>query len=88
MTKILSYVTGAFALLVVTTSIIAALIYAVANGMATLSNLATSTLTGIGMAIGSCLGAAPSCDSRPPGGTSAPFCGKFTTTRPTNENHA
>ncbi len=58
MTKILSYVTGAFALLVVTTSIIAALIYAVANGMATLSNLATSTLTGIGMAIGSCLGAA------------------------------
>ena len=50
--------TGAVALLIVATSVVAALVYAIANGMATLSNLASSTLSGIGIAIGGCLGSA------------------------------
>jgi uncharacterized membrane protein YdfJ with MMPL/SSD domain len=58
MQKILSYLTGAVALLIVGLSIIAALVYAVTHGMATLSNLANSTLSGIGIAIGGCLGSA------------------------------
>ncbi len=58
MTRIISYVTGALALLIVATSVVAALVYAIANGMATLSNLASSTLSGIGIAIGGCLGSA------------------------------
>ncbi len=58
MKKLISYATGAIALLIVAASVAAALIYAVSNGMATLSNLATSTLSGIGIAIGGCLGSA------------------------------
>ena len=58
MKKLISYVTGAVALLIVAASVAAALVYAVQNGMATLSNLATSTLSGIGIAIGGCLGSA------------------------------
>ena len=58
MSKILSYLTGAVALLIVAASIVAALVYAVTHGMTTLSNLATSTLSGIGIAIGGCLGSA------------------------------
>lgn len=58
MKKLLSYLTGALALLIVAASIVAALIYAVLNGLATLSNLATSTLSGIGIAIGGCIGSA------------------------------
>jgi hypothetical protein len=58
MRKILSYLTGAIALFVVAASVVAALVYAVTHGMATLSNLANSTLSGIGIAIGGCLGSA------------------------------
>ena len=58
MKKLISYVTGAVALLIVAASVAAALVYAIQNGMATLSNLATSTLSGIGIAIGGCLGSA------------------------------
>ena len=58
MKKLISYASGAIALLIVAASVVAALIYAVQNGMATLSNLATSTLSGIGIAIGGCLGSA------------------------------
>ena len=58
MKRIISYVTGAVALLIVAASTVAAMIYAVTNGLTTLENLATSTLSGIGMAIGGCLGSA------------------------------
>jgi hypothetical protein len=58
MKRILTYVSGAVALLIVTASVVAAVYYAALNGVATLSNLATSTLSGIGMAIGGCLGSA------------------------------
>jgi hypothetical protein len=58
MRRLISYVTGAVALLIVAASVVAALVYAITNGMATLSNLATSTLSGIGIAIGGCLGSA------------------------------
>jgi hypothetical protein len=58
MRRFLSCLTGAVALLIVAASVVAALVYAVSNGMATLSNLATSTLSGIGIAIGGCLGSA------------------------------
>jgi uncharacterized membrane protein YfcA len=51
-------VTGALALIVVATSAVTAIIYAVTHGSETLVNLATSTLTGAGMAIGSLLGGA------------------------------
>ena len=39
MKKLISYASGAIALLIVAASVVAALIYAVQNGMATLSNL-------------------------------------------------
>ncbi len=58
MRRILTYVTGGFALLVVLTSAVAALVYATTHGLETLQNLATSTLTGIGMAVGGVLGSA------------------------------
>jgi uncharacterized membrane protein YfcA len=58
MRKLLTYVTGTLALLVVTTSIVSALIYAGTHGTETLGNLATSTLQGIGVAIGGVLGSA------------------------------
>ena len=58
MRKLISYITGALALLIVAAATVSALWYAVANGLATLGNLATSTLSGIGMAIGGCLGSA------------------------------
>jgi hypothetical protein len=57
MQKLVSYASGALALLVVAVATAAALYYAVMNGLATLSNLATSTLSGIGISIGSCIGA-------------------------------
>ena len=56
--RTIAYTTGAFALLIVSVSAVAALIYAATHGTETLTNLATSTLTGIGMAIGGCLGSA------------------------------
>ncbi len=52
------YFTGTFALGLVATSTIAALIYAATHGLETLSALATSTLSGVGVAIGGCLGSA------------------------------
>jgi hypothetical protein len=58
MKRFISCLTGAAALLIVVASIVAALVYAVSNGMATLSNLATSTLSGIGISVGSMLGSA------------------------------
>ena len=56
--RTVAYTTGACALLIVTVSAVAALLYAATHGPETLNNLATSTLTGIGMAIGGCLGSA------------------------------
>lgn len=53
-----AYISGAFALLLVAVSAVTALIYAATHSTETLSNLATSTLTGVGMAIGGCLGSA------------------------------
>ncbi len=53
-----AYVSGAFALTLVTISAAGAVIYAATHHTETLRNLATSTLTGVGMAIGGCLGSA------------------------------
>jgi len=58
MKKLATYITGGLALLIVATSVIAAIVYALTHGLTTLNNLATSTLSGIGISIGSCLGAA------------------------------
>jgi hypothetical protein len=57
-TRALAYVTGACALLIVAVSAVAALCYAATHSSETLQNLASSTLTGVGMAIGGCLGSA------------------------------
>jgi hypothetical protein len=54
----IAYVTGIFALMLVAVSAVGALVYAATHRAETLSNLASSTLTGIGMAIGGCLGSA------------------------------
>ncbi len=56
--KLLAYTTGALALLIVTIATISAVTYAVTHGYETLRSLATSTLSGVGMAIGGCLGSA------------------------------
>ncbi len=56
--RILAYLTGAFALLLVAASAVSALTYAVLHRSETLQNLASSTLSGVGMAIGGCLGSA------------------------------
>jgi len=53
-----AYLTGAFALLLVAASAVSAVTYAVIHRSETLQNLASSTLTGVGMAIGGCLGSA------------------------------
>ena len=58
MRKLLTYLTGALALLIVTASVVSALVYATTHGTETLTNLANSTLSGIGIAIGGCLGSA------------------------------
>jgi hypothetical protein len=58
MTRILTYVSGALALLIVATSVVAALVYAATHHAETIGNLATSTLSGIGISIGGCLGSA------------------------------
>lgn len=58
MTRLITYITGTFALLIVATSVVSALLYAVTHHTETLGNLATSTLSGIGMAVGGCLGSA------------------------------
>jgi hypothetical protein len=58
MKTILSYATGLFAILVVVVSTVSAVVYASTNVWETLRNLASSTLSGIGVAIGGCLGSA------------------------------
>lgn len=58
MRRAFAYVTGSLALLVVATSVVSALFYAATHNHETLNNLATSTLSGVGMAVGGCLGSA------------------------------
>jgi len=58
MKRLLTYATGTCALLIVATTTVAAMLYAGTHGLETLTNLATSTLSGIGMAVGGCLGSA------------------------------
>jgi hypothetical protein len=56
--RLIAYVTGAFALLLVAAAAVSALTYAVLHRSETLANLATSTLSGVGIAVGGCLGGA------------------------------
>ena len=56
--RAIAYVSGTCALIIVAVSAAMAGFYAATHGLETLQNLATSTLTGIGMAIGGCLGSA------------------------------
>lgn len=58
MRKLAMYLTGALALLIVAASVVSALVYASTHGTETLQNLATSTLQGIGVAIGGVIGSA------------------------------
>ncbi len=55
---LIAYGTGALALAVVAAAAMSALTYAALHRSETLLNLATSTLSGVGMAIGGCLGSA------------------------------
>ncbi len=56
--QLFGYLTGTLALAVVAASAVSALTYAVLHRSETLLNLATSTLQGVGVAIGGCLGSA------------------------------
>lgn len=56
--RTIAYTTGALALAVVAATAVAASIHAAAHGPETLQNLATSALSGVGMAVGGCLGSA------------------------------
>jgi 4-hydroxybenzoate polyprenyltransferase len=58
MHRLLAYATGTLALLIVAASAASALIYAALHRAETLANLGTSTLSGVGVAIGGCLGSA------------------------------
>ena len=58
MKRLLAYVTGAVALVVVAAAAGSAITYAVMHGTETLTHLGNSALQGIGMAIGGCLGSA------------------------------
>jgi phage-related protein len=58
MQKLLTYITGALALLIVVVSVVSAIYFAAISGTETIKNLALSTLNGIGIAIGGCLGSA------------------------------
>jgi len=58
MGRVFAYTAGGFALLVVVASVGSAAFYAATNGAETLQNLATSTLQGVGVAIGGVLGGA------------------------------
>ena len=58
MHRFLAYATGTLALLIVATSAASALTYAALHRSETLTNLGTSTLSGVGVAIGGCLGSA------------------------------
>jgi len=58
MKRLLTFVTGALALVLVAASTGSAITYAVLHGTETLTLLGNAALTGIGMAIGGCLGSA------------------------------
>lgn len=56
--RLIAYVTGAAALIVVAAAAGSAITYAVMHGTETLTHLGNSALQGIGMAVGGCLGSA------------------------------
>ena len=56
--RLIAYATGALALIVVAVAAGSAVTYAVMHGTETLTHLGNSSLQGIGMAIGGCLGSA------------------------------
>lgn len=56
--RLITFVTGALALILVAAATGSAITYAVMHGTETLTNLGNSALQGIGMAIGGCLGSA------------------------------
>lgn len=56
--RLIAYVTGALALIVVAAAAGSAITYAVMHGAETVIHLGNSALQGIGMAIGGCLGSA------------------------------
>ena len=56
--RLIAYVTGALALIVVAAAAGSAVTYTVMHGAETLTHLGNSALQGIGMAIGGCLGSA------------------------------
>ena len=56
MKRLATYLTGAVALVIVVTAIVAACVYAATHGPETLTTLATSALSGVGMAIGGVVG--------------------------------
>lgn len=58
MKRLLAFITGAVALILVVAATGSAITYTVMHGMETLTLLGNSALTGIGMAIGGCLGSA------------------------------
>jgi uncharacterized membrane protein YfcA len=58
MKRLIAFVTGALALVVVAGAAGSAVTYAVMHGTETLVHLGNSTLSGVGMAIGGCLGSA------------------------------
>jgi hypothetical protein len=58
MQRLLTYVAGAVAVLIVVAAAVSALTYAALHHSETLRNLGTSTLSGVGMAVGGCLGSA------------------------------
>jgi uncharacterized membrane protein YfcA len=58
MTKLIAYVSGALALVIVAASAGSALTYAATHGTETLGHLGDSVITGVGMAVGGCLGSA------------------------------
>jgi len=58
MKRLLAFVTGAIALVIVAAAAGSAITYAVMHGAETLTLLGNAALTGIGMAVGGCLGSA------------------------------
>ena len=58
MKRIFMYISGFVALLVTSVSVVGAIIYSATHGADTLLTLATSTLQGIGVAIGGLVGSA------------------------------
>ncbi len=56
--RLLTFVTGALALILVAAATGSAITYTIMHGTETLTNLGNSAMQGIGMAIGGCLGSA------------------------------